>query len=262
MLLFPGFCCLVGVFYPLRKPDLQLSAVPEMQAQSPMALAFIVGGSLCAHVAGAGFFAWLEWVCEPATRCTNIVLEPNPYTALISESFAKSPTGPKIFFGLAYLTVLGALTGVVSALIASTSHFQSLLRPSFAHWLYDLIKDSKQTNRVVIAHVLSNLGANGVFAGYVGAVESIKLDRDGEITSVSLSAVDRFSVIVGATGMRRASSPSDPMEFLHITRDDISNLNFELFDFELVEGPDFSEQEDPFWPAFWSAFTLGWASPS
>lgn len=270
LLLFPGFCSLVGIIYTRRSPEVHLSGVPDIPAQSPTAIAFIIGGALFAHLLGAAFFVAQEWWCWGTSVCFEVPFDPNPYITPFSPNFASEVTSQMVAYTLLYLAALGALTAWLSQKISRIERVQGLLRPTFAYWLYDLIKQADQSNNVIIAHVLSNLGSNGVFAGYVGAVEAIKLNNSGEISSISLSAVDRFSVIIGPTGVRRASSPSIPMTSFHITSEDISNLNFEVIDLEIVDideetaGDDIPPNDVPRSSsnAFWSAMTLGLYNPT
>lgn len=258
LLLFPGFCCLAGMYYSQRAPDTKLSGIPDIPLEGPIAISFVIGGALAAHLLGAWFFFTQESLCSAAPNCTELGFDPNPYTTLIAGHFTRNTSGAMVVYGLSYLALLGAFTGWISARLGETETVKKRLRPTFAFWLHDLIRQASEPDKVVVAYVVTNLGHEGSFAAYEGVVEVIKLGRMGDITSVSLSKVDRFSVRIGANSVTRSAASASSMSFFHITNEDISNLSFQVV--PLPPSPKSKPplaQSAPFWPAFWAAFTLG-----
>lgn len=232
LFLFPGFCCLAGFIYAGRIE--RLSAVPDVAPQSTTSFVIVIGGAIIAHLVASGVFALQDLVCQGSEMCRPIDFDPNIYRAIITRDLRFAAQDGAIFLTLLGLVAIGLLSVLTAVQFGRNDRVQDFFRPSNATWLRDLARASADDNRVVLAYVMCKAGNDGVFAAYEGIVESLSHGANGQISNITLSSVDRFTIEVGKRGINRRGDEqvSAPIAILQIDQSEFSNIGFEILQFD------------------------------
>lgn len=232
LFLFPGFCCLAGFLYAGRIE--RLSAVPDVAPQSTTSFVIVIGGAIMAHFVASGGFALQDYVCLQSQMCHPIDFDPNIYRAVTTRDLRFGAQEGAIFLTLLGLVVLGLLCVLIAVQFGRNDRVQDFFRPSNATWLRDLARASSDDNRVVLAYVMCKAGHDGIFAAYEGIVESVSHGANGQISNITLSSVDRFTIEVGKRGINRRGEAQDsaPISILQIDQSEFSNIGFEILQFD------------------------------
>ncbi len=218
-LLAPGFAFVAAV-YALGRSTIHEATPPP--PNSIMALAMVTGGALLAHTSAAIFFlachvvaGWTGWWWPTA--------DPNPYYLAWRLTGADGLATTSAFaWILGLLTLLSAVTyGATRLVMRSPLGRSDLVGAALYGWFWQIEK-----TRGAYAYVLTQFEGDNGAVGYQGALESVTLDADKQISSLVLADAEPFSIKVDADGkvVRTASPRADNKLRVLLIRAEIRNI--------------------------------------
>lgn len=232
ILLLPGFALFAGVF---GAPTRTFRASPPPPT-SFAALSLVIAGACVGHLAGLA----LAGLLTLAGGLSGVRLLPSPYE-LLTRLAASRPIDERELasFLLVTLTVSAALAlAAARAMAWDANRREAAKRGRWAEplygWLADIVRKAAPANRYVTAFVLCDLEWGRGQIGYEGTVDALTLTADKEVASILLTDANAFRITVDrAKGVTtRTVLRTEPIERLHIPKDQIVNIAFEIYELE------------------------------
>lgn len=171
---------------------------------APNSLTFLVVVSfiaLAAHSAALLLFAVQDVVCSGG-GCIAVSFEPDAYArvaALLRPGGAEVRSSA-IFYEMAWLVVLCAATFQAARIVTRADlrrRERSYIAAQLYRWLGPYARDVRSGEAVVTGYVLTKMRADGLALGYRGVISEVSLTSDGELSSITLAAVERFGLRLG-----------------------------------------------------------------
>jgi len=208
---------------------------------APNSLTFLVIISflaLAAHSVALFLFTVQDLACASG-GCLDLGFEPDAYARLATLLRAGSTEArsPAIFYEIAWLIVLCAATFQVSR----SATRRELGRRERSHvggqlyrWLAPYARDVRGGDAVVTGYVLTKLRHEDLAIGYRGVISEVSLTSDGEVSSITLAAVDRFGLRLEELepGASRTVQMSGLLGVVHIPGGEIENIVLAVTPFE------------------------------
>lgn len=238
ILLLPG---LAGIADAYLKQPLQVRRVLP-GSSSLIVLATVPLLALSAHLPWALGF-WMNAGIAKHAMLIELPFDPNPYKLLLSRSSVSDPTDGLPLYLLTFALGVGltpsaflAVDRRVQARLAERAGGADRERRPDEDWLTYLIRLAEPENRYLLCYVLTRFGTDDERVGYVGTVEAVRLDRDGDVSSITLDNCDTFLLRLGRTGLEREQTERRrPLRYLTLQRGEIINTSFEVQEAHEVE---------------------------
>jgi hypothetical protein len=220
-LLAPGFAFVAAV-YAIGRSTIHEATPPP--PNSIMALAMVTGGALFAHTLAAIFFLACHGVAS-VTGWWWPTVDPNPYYLAWRLAGADGlATSTAFAWILGLLTVLcGATYGATRWVMGSRMGRSDLIGAALYGWFWQIEK-----TRGAYAYVLTQFEGDNGAVGYQGALESVTLDADKQLSSLVLADAELFSIKVDVEGkvVRTATPRADNKLRVLLTRTEIRNIAY------------------------------------
>jgi hypothetical protein len=228
VLLLPGLALFAGLFAPGSSAFRAAPPPPN----SLTALTLVVAGACLAHLFGLGLHGLLVLAGKA------VALGPPPYAVLFDLAAGRAARGAGVFSFLALTVALSAASGwaawriVGSDAARATGKAQGLAR-FFYGWLAEIVVLAHPPNRYVNAYVLCDMESETGWIGYQGTVAAMTVSADKEVVSVLLRDANMIRITETETGVReRVVIGGTPLERLHIAKEQILNIAFEIYEVE------------------------------
>lgn len=220
-LLAPGFAFVAAVYAIGRSAIHEASPPPP---NSIMALAMVTGGALLAHTAAALFFL----ACHVIAGWTGLwwpTADPNPYYLAWRLAGADGlATSSAFAWILSLLSLLSLATyGFTRWIMRGRLGRSDLVGAALYGWFWQIEK-----SRGAYAYVLTQFEGDNGAVGYQGALESVTLDADKQVSSLVLADAELFSIKVVDDGrvVRTPTPRADNKLRVLLTRAEIRNIAY------------------------------------
>lgn len=232
ILLLPGFALFAGAF---GAPTRTFRAAPPPPT-SFAALTLVIAGACVGHLAGLIGAALLTG----AGGLTGIALLPPPYELLVRLSASRAVDERELASFLLTTLMVSAMLAVAASRVMNWDAGRSdpARRARWAEplygWLAEIVRKAAPAHRYVTAFVLCDLEWKGGQIGYEGTVDALTLTADKEIASILLTDANVFRITVEAAKgtSTRTVLRTEPIERLHIPKEQIINVAFEIYELE------------------------------
>ncbi len=228
-LLAPGFGAFAGVYVTgLRRPFRPAPPAPG----SLLALALVTVGALVTHATAAWLYVLKDVACATFAPCLAVDFDPNPYSALLSlrrPEAAGAITATAVAALLSALTVVAAIGYLFGAVAVRLALRAENVRSLLYGWTEELLREASTAAHLINAFVITDVSADGVFAGYEGMLVDLRLTADGRIQTVTLKSCERFVLLVEAERMERRSMGKAPIPLLVLEGENIHNIAFDIY---------------------------------
>ena len=200
---------------------------------APNSLTFLVIISfiaLLAHGVALFLFAAQDMLCR-AGGCIVVGFEPDAY-ARIFALLKTEGTGIRsagIFYEMSWLIGLSAVTFHIARIVTRADlrrRERSYAAAYLSRWLGPYVRDVRSGAAVVTGYVLTKIRHDGLALGYRGVISEVSLTSEGELSSITLAAVERFGLRLGPDGQpgERTVVMSRLLGVVHIPGHEIENV--------------------------------------
>jgi hypothetical protein len=200
---------------------------------APNSLTFLVIISFIALAAHSGaliLFTVQDAFCRNHA-CVALGFEPDAYARLATllRSGGTDIRSSILVYEMGWLVALCAATFQVARMLT----IRDLRRGERSHvagqlyrWLALYARDVRSGDAAVTAYVLTKLRHEDLAIGYRGVVSEVSLTSEGEVSSITLAAVDRFGLRLnaGEPGGQRTLQMSGLLSLVHIPGAEIENI--------------------------------------
>ena len=238
LFLAPGVAGYFGLTLSIRERSVR------RPAPAPNSLNFLVLVLLCAllaHCAALTVFATQDLYCR-THPCLGLGFDPDAYATLARLLGSSHPEirSATILYELLALVTLSVLSFRAAEAWSAwdlrrgdRSHVAAL----YYRWLGPYIRHIRARGGVINAYVLTKMRHEDMALGYRGIVSELNLGTDGEVTAITLFAVERFGLRLGATDSpdQRTLALSGLLGLVHIPGREIENVALTAFSLDDAE---------------------------
>lgn len=227
VLLLPGFGLFAGLYLPGKSAFRAAPPSPTSFA----ALTIVIAGACAGHLIGV----LLSLLFQRLGAATGWGLLPSPYALVAHLNGGRVLTEPELLSFLLMMPTISAATAACARVgLALAWHERAEAPGKLADFLYgwsaEVVAQSRADNRYITAFVLSDTEWGADRIGYEGTLDALELSADKEIQSVLLSDANVFTLSAAGDRRERKVLQGDPIERIHIGKDHIVNIAFEIYE--------------------------------
>jgi len=214
---------------------------------APNSLTFLVIVSFvafAAHSAALFLFTVQDAVCR-AGGCITVGFEPDAYARLATllRTGGAEVRSSSIFYEMGWLLVLCAATFQTARMVTRADlrrRERSRVATQLYRWLGPFSRDVRSGDAVVTGYVLTKMQHEGFALGYRGVISEVSLTSDGELSSITLAAVERFGLRLpfAAPAEQNTIVMSGLLGLVHIPGQEIENIVLSVTPFAGEDGED------------------------
>lgn len=123
-----------------------------------------------------------------------------------------------------------ALAGLgAGALLAKLFRRFRAFSGSLYGWAAQILEEATTPAHVINAFILSDVESGGTYLGYEGVLTDLRMNGDGEITSVTIRQCERFTIEISNGKVVRSPLKRPVIPYFVIEADNIKNIALNVY---------------------------------